>query len=169
MADGVVESKLSVLMRRVDRGHGIVRVIVMVVMTMTVMHHRGHRIDHCYTNADERQSIMTDGSLRGIRYYPNAFTFLAMQQLGRRTNVTFDFLGASDYVSGSFFVGGGSRPYLFPGPRRANVAASYTLPLNDRSSVMFFTRVENAFNQLYFEDGFQTPKAWAVGGIKWLF
>jgi hypothetical protein len=34
---------------------------------------------------------------------------------------------------------------------------------------MFFTRVENAFNQLYFEDGFQTPKAWAVGGIKWLF
>jgi iron complex outermembrane receptor protein len=75
---------------------------------------------YTYTNADERQSIMTDGSLRGIRYYPNAFTFLAMQQLGRRTNVTFDFLGASDYVSGSFFVGGGSRPYLFsrPSPRQ---------------------------------------------------
>ena len=124
---------------------------------------------YTYTNADERRSIMTDGSLRGIRYFPNSFTFLAMQQLGKRTNVTFDFLGASDYISGSFFVGGGSRPYLFPGPRRANVAASYTLPLNDRSSMMFFTRLENAFNQPYFEDGFQTPKAWAVGGIKWLF
>ncbi len=124
---------------------------------------------YTYTNADERQSIMTDGSLRGIRYYPNALTFLAMQQIGKRTNVTFDFLGASDYISGSFFVGGGSRPYLFPGPRRANIAASYTLPLNDRASVMFFTRVENAFNQLYFEDGFQTPKAWAIGGIKCMF
>ena len=92
-----------------------------------------------------------------------------MQQIGKRTNVTFDFLGASDYISGSFFVGGGSRPFLFPGPRRANLAASYTIPLGERYNLMLYGRGENIFNQLYFEDGFQTPKAWAVAGVKWLF
>jgi iron complex outermembrane receptor protein len=132
---------------------------------------RGMNLSSSYTyiNADERRSSLIGGSLRSIRVFPHAFTLVAMQQIGRRTNVTFDFLGASDYVSGSFFVGGGSRPFLFPGPRRGNLAVGYTVPITDRSSVQFFTRVENVFNQEYFEDGFRTPKAWAVGGMKWKF
>ncbi len=124
---------------------------------------------YTYTNADERNSILTDGSVRAIRYYPHTFQLVAMQQIGRRTQVSFDLLAASDYVSGSFFVGGGSRPFLFDGPRQANLAGSYTIPVSDRASLEFYGRVLNIFNQTYFEDGFQNPKAWAVGGLKFLF
>ena len=85
--------------------------------------------------------------------------------------VTASFLGASDYVSGVFYVysAGGNRPYLFSGPRRLDIAASYTLPLGERRSLRFYTRIENALNQTYFEDGFRTPKAWASAGAKFLF
>ncbi len=127
------------------------------------------RASYTYTNADERSPILLGGVLSAIRIHPHLVTFVAMQQLGKRVNVAFDFLGASDYLSGAFFVGGGSRPFQFNGPRRGNLAVSYTLPLTDRQSMQFFTRVENVFNQNYFEDGFRTPKAWAVGGIRYQF
>lgn len=126
------------------------------------------RASYTYTNADERRPSLTGGVLRSLRYFPQMFTMVASQQIRKRTNVTFDFWGASDYLYG-YFIGGGTRAYMFPGPRRANLAGSYTLPLSDRKSVMFFGRMENVFNQLYFEEGFQTPKVWAVGGLKFLF
>jgi len=83
--------------------------------------------------------------------------------------VTTDFLAASDYISGSFFVGSGSRPFEFVGPRKLDVSGSYTLPLDDARSLRFYVRAENVLNQRYFEDGFRTPRAWASAGLKLLF
>ncbi|WP_321475491.1 TonB-dependent receptor [uncultured Paludibaculum sp.] len=124
---------------------------------------------YTYTNADERNSSLIGGSLRAIRVFPQMFTAVATQQVTRRTLVTLSFLGASDYISGSFFVGSGNRPYQFDGPRKLDLAASYTLPLGERTSLRFFTRVENLTNQRYFEDGFRTPGIWATGGLKLAF
>ncbi len=124
---------------------------------------------YTYTNADERQSALLDGSLRSIRVFPHMVTLVATQQITRRLQATVDFLGASDYVSGSFFVGSGNRPYLFPGPRKLDAAVSYTLPLSEVRSLRFFTRVENLLNQRYFEDGFRTPRIWASAGMKFQF
>ena len=36
------------------------------------------------------------------------FTLVATQQITKRLQITTDFLAASDYISGSFFVGSGS-------------------------------------------------------------
>lgn len=124
---------------------------------------------YTYTNADERQSALIGGSLRAIRVFPHMVTVVATQQVTRRLQVTADFLGASDYVSGSFFVGSGSRPYQFAGPRKLDASMSYTLPAGDTHSVRFYVRAENVLNQRYFEDGFRTPRAWATGGVKWSF
>lgn len=124
---------------------------------------------YTYTNADERQSALVGGSLRAIRVFPHMVTVVATQQVTRRVQVTADFLGASGYVSGSFFVGSGSRPYAFAGPRKLDASVSYTLPVNDGNSLRFFVRAENVLNQRYFEDGFRTPRVWAVGGVKWSF
>ncbi len=124
---------------------------------------------YTYTNADERTPFLTDGSIRAIRVFPHAFQLVAMQNVGRRANVSFDLLAASDYISGSFFVGGGSRPYRFAGPRQAGLAGSYTFPLNDRLGLQAYGRIYNVFNQMYFEDGFQNPKAWGVAGMKLVF
>jgi iron complex outermembrane receptor protein len=126
---------------------------------------------YTYTNADEKTPFLTGGVLSAIRVFPHAFTMVATQELTRRLQVTADFIAAGDYVSGVFYVfeSGGNRPYLFPGPRRLDLAANYNLPLGERRTLRFYTRVENVLNQRYFEDGFRTPSAWAVGGLKLMF
>ncbi|HEY3442752.1 MAG TPA: TonB-dependent receptor [Paludibaculum sp.] len=124
---------------------------------------------YTYTNADERKSALIGGSLRAIRVFPHMFTLVATQQITKRLQLTADFLGASDYISGSFFVGSGSRPYQFSGPRKLDASVNYTIPMGDRRSVRLFTRVENLLNQRYFEDGFRTPRLWAVAGMKFMF
>jgi iron complex outermembrane receptor protein len=142
-----------------------------VELSMEVRPWRGSivRSSYTYTNADERTSGFTDGSLRAIRVFPQMFTVVASQQIGRRLQVTADFLGASEYISGVFFTGIGSRPYLFPGPRKLDLSASYDLPVGEQKTLRFFTRAENLTNQRYFEDGFRTPRVWATGGMKFLF
>ncbi len=126
---------------------------------------------YVYTNAIERNAILTGGFLQAIRVFPHAGTLVATQQVGKRTQVTATFVGASDYVSGVFYVysAGGNRPYLFPGPRKLDLTASYSLPVGEHRSLKFYARVQNALNQTYYEDGFRTPKAWASGGLKFLF
>lgn len=126
---------------------------------------------YTHTNADERNPFLVGGVLSAIRVFPHAFSLVATQQVTKRIQVTADFLGASDYISGVFYIyeAGGSRPYLFPGPRRLDIAASYTLPAGERRTVRFYTRVENVLDQRYFEDGFRTPGVWATGGIKLSF
>jgi vitamin B12 transporter len=119
---------------------------------------------YTYTNADERRSSLIGGSLRSIRIFPHMFTSTITQRFGHRVDVTFDFLAASDYLYPF-----SSRPFIFPGPRKGDIAAAYTHPISERHSLRFFTRVENVFNREYYEDGFRTPKAWATAGVKWLF
>ncbi|MBI5083588.1 MAG: hypothetical protein HZB13_03190 [Acidobacteria bacterium] len=127
------------------------------------------RTSYSYTNADERKSALVGGSLRSIRVFPHMFTVVATQQITKRLQLSADFLAASDYVSGSFFVGSGSRPYQFDGPRKLDAAVNYTVPLGERRSLRLFTRIENVLNQRYFEDGFRTPRAWATAGMKLFF
>ena len=124
---------------------------------------------YTYTNADERKSALVGGSLRSIRVFPHMFTMVATQQITKRLQLTADFLAASDYISGSFFVGSGSRPYQFDGPRKLDASVNYTIPVGERRSVRFFTRLENLLNQRYFEDGFRTPRIWAAAGVKFMF
>ncbi len=124
---------------------------------------------YTYTNADERQSILTDGGVRAIRVFPHAVTFVATQQLTKRTLVTADFFGANEMISGTFFVGSGTRPFRFEGPRKLDVSASYTHPVSERVNLRFFVRAENVLNRTYYEDGFRTPKCWASAGMKVIF
>lgn len=126
---------------------------------------------YVYTNAIEKNAILTGGFLQAIRVFPHAGTLVATQQVSKRMQVTATFVGASDYISGVFYVysAGGNRPYLFPGPRRLDFMSSYTLPVGEHRSLKFYARVQNALNQTYYEDGFRTPEAWASGGLKFLF
>ena len=118
------------------------------------------------TNADERNSVLLGGSVRSIRVSDHMFTALVTQRFGKGWETTLDFFGASNYWWQMF--AGGSRPFLFPGPKKADLVVSYTRPLGERRSMQWFTRIENVFNRAYFEDAFRTPKAWAVAGVKFL-
>jgi iron complex outermembrane receptor protein len=123
---------------------------------------------YTYTNADDRRSIYAGGELRSVNVSDHMFTANVMQRIGRRVDVAFDLFAASDYLF-PLFVGFQSQAFRFDGPVKADIAAGYTLPVGESRTLRFFTRIENVFNRTYFEDGFATPKAWAVAGVKFGF
>jgi vitamin B12 transporter len=126
------------------------------------------RSAYTFTNADERRPIYADAGLRTITVSDHIFAGTATYRIGRRFDVTADLFAGSDYLF-PLSVGFATRVYSFDAPAKLDLAAGYTHPLTDRSSLRFFARVENALNREYYEEGFRTPKAWAIGGIKWSF
>lgn len=117
---------------------------------------------YTFTNADERQGF------RSLRIPDHSFTARASQAIGKRLEAGLDVLATSSYLY-PFFVVSNSRDFSFRGPARADIAVNYTVPLSENRSLRFFTRAENVLNVQRFEDGFPTPKAWAVFGMKFFF
>jgi iron complex outermembrane receptor protein len=122
------------------------------------------RTAYTYTNADERSSVFRNGTLRSVRVSDHMLTFTATQRIARNLDVTADVFAASRYLYGF-----GDRPFEFDGPVKTDIAAVYTMNLSEHRALQIYTRIENMLNRTYFEDGFRTPKAWAVVGIKLLF
>ena len=120
-------------------------------------------VSYTRTNADQRRQPVA-GFIRALGISDHLFTIYANQRIGRRIDVTFDFFAASDYAINF------GRLYLFEGPIKADLGASYTLPLNDdRRSIRFYGKVDNVFDREYFENGFRTPGANFIGGATFRF
>ncbi|HZT59672.1 MAG TPA: TonB-dependent receptor [Pyrinomonadaceae bacterium] len=113
---------------------------------------------YTYTNSDQRRPQI-ENILRSLAIPDHQFTLDATQRIGRRVAVNFNLTATSNYLAPIFdnntFA---SRAYRFDGMRRADVTASYTLPLSESRSLRFFGRIENLFDQEYFENGFLTPR-----------
>jgi outer membrane receptor protein involved in Fe transport len=58
---------------------------------------------------------------------------------------------------------------VFDGPVKADVVFSYELPLTESQSVEFYGKVENVFDNDYYENGFGSPGVWAIGGMRFKF
>ena len=122
------------------------------------------KTSYTYTNAQDRVSQYNNGVLQTPRIFPHSFTLVMMQQFGKHWDAAFDLLAASRYAYPLR-----SREFFFSGPRQAGMAVGYTHPINERLRLRLSARVSNVFNQLFYEDGFQTPRRWAVGGVGVLF
>jgi outer membrane receptor protein involved in Fe transport len=125
---------------------------------------------YTFTNALDR-TAQVPGTLRSLVIPDHQFSFVATQRFARRWLVNFDFVASSNYLAPIFdpntFV---SRGFRFPGLAKADVGASYTLPLHSESrSVRFFGYVDNLFDREYFEGGFRTPGRTARGGATFVF
>jgi len=125
------------------------------------------RASYTYTNSDSRTPrIGTD--FFGIPSQSNHIVSMtATRWITRRFQATFDLFAASDYSYSPF--GAMSRRMIFDGPVKADVVFSYDLPLTDSQSVEFYGKVENVLNRKYYENGFGSPGAWAIGGMRFKF
>ncbi len=123
---------------------------------------------YTYTNARDRTSQYYTGTniapLQSPRILPNTVTIVATQQIGKRLDLGLDFDGGSDYLYPLY-----GYAYQFPGPRQLGLSAGYSVNVSDRTSARFYVRVSNALNQDFYEDGFRTPRRWAVAGIHFSF
>jgi len=117
---------------------------------------------YTYTNSDER--IPHAAGIRSFIIPDHQFSLVATQRFGRRVLVNFDFVASSNYIVPIF-----PAIYRFDGLVKADLGASYTLPLRDTMSMRFFGKVENLFGQNYFEGGFRTPGRTGIGGVSLSF
>ena len=126
------------------------------------------KASYTFTKSQERISALAGGSLRSPFIPDHMFALLLMQRIGRRIDFTFD-LTASGNSMFPMFTALGSRPFIFPGVRRADASIGYTVPVSERLKLRLYGRAENILNQSYYENGFPAPKAWAAGGMKLIF
>jgi len=119
-------------------------------------------VAYTYTNSDQKRPPVA-GFVRTLGVSNHLFTVYANQQIGRRIDVTFDLFAASEYAINF------GRLYIFDGPVKADLGASYTLPLSDTRSVRFYGKVDNIFDRENFEGGFRSLGATFVGGATFRF
>ncbi len=124
---------------------------------------------YTYNNARERTPIVED-ILRTFEIPDHQFSLAAVERVSARLTLLFDLRASSNYLAPIYDpVNYVDRAYLFPGLRRAQIEASYRLPLDDRHAIRFYAKGDNIFNQTYFENGFLTPGATALGGMQYEF
>jgi iron complex outermembrane receptor protein len=130
-----------------------------VELSLTAAPTRTLNLSAAYTYTKSLQRTpQVPGVLRSLVIPDHQFSLVATQRFGRRVLVNFDLSASSDYLAPIFdpntFV---SRAYRFRGLAKADLGGSYTLPLNESSSLRFFGYVDNLFGREYFESGFRTP------------
>jgi iron complex outermembrane receptor protein len=127
---------------------------------------------YTYTSTLERRPIFLTGELASQRVFPHTFAVTSTYFITPNWDVTADYFQASSYLV-PFFVstGGqfGSRAFRFGGPRKADIASRYRIPLTDRQSLELYTRLENITNRTYYEAGYLTPGFWGTAGLRWRF
>jgi iron complex outermembrane receptor protein len=124
---------------------------------------------YTYTKALQR-TPQVPGTLRSLVIPDHQFSLVATQRFGHRFLINFDLSASSDYLGAIFdpktFA---SRAYRFRGLAKADLGASYTLPLKESRSLRFFGYVDNLFDREYFESGFRTPGRTGRAGAMFVF
>lgn len=133
-----------------------------------VARHTRIRGSYTYTRAQEHTPLFADGLLYSVRVPKNMGTMMVTQSLTKRLDATLDMSILGESIT-PLFAGTGTRAFVSPGYQKADVALTYTIPVNDRVSVQAFTRIDNILNRRIYEDGFRIPGIWAVGGLRILF
>jgi len=123
---------------------------------------------YAHTATLERRPIFLTGELQSQRVFPNTYSLTTTYFFTKSLDATVDYFAASSYLV-PFFVSTGSRAFRFPGPRKADIATRYRIPVTDRHSIELFARLENINNQTYYEAGYLTPRFWGTAGLRWKF
>jgi len=124
---------------------------------------------YTYTKTLQR-TPQVPGTLRSVVIPDHQFSLVATQRFGRRVLINFDLSASSDYIGAIFDpVTFASRAYRFPGLVKADLGASYSLPLGEERSLRFFGYVDNLFDREYFESGFRTPGRAGRAGVMFVF
>ena len=125
------------------------------------------RGSYTYTNSDSRTPTIGPDYFQIPGLSAHVYAATATQWFGKRLNVTFDLFAASDYVLSPY--GAQGRHLVFGGPVKADIVFRYDLPVAESKRLEFYGKVENVFNHDYYEDGFGSPGAWMIAGIRFRY
>jgi iron complex outermembrane receptor protein len=122
---------------------------------------------YTYTNSDSRTLTAPSENFRKVLgISDHMFSLSAVQRLGRSVDIAFDFYAASKYPL-TFFSS--PRLFEFDGPVKADLAVNYTRPVGEGKSLRFYGKLDNLFDNTYWENGFTAPGVWGIAGVGFNF
>ena len=131
----------------------------------------GLRLGASYTFTDAEPP--TEGFDELVQAYGiprHQFTIVATQRIGKNLYVNADLALSDSYLAPVFDTATfASRAYRFDGIRKADLGASYTWSLSRGGNLRFFAKVDNLFDQDYYENGFRTVRRMGYGGVAFEF
>lgn len=140
-----------------------------VETTVTAAPTRSLRITGAYTyvNAIEREPIVGD-VIQTFVVPKNQLSVLVTEQVTPRLMLILDTLQSSNYLA-PIYGDTVTQTYRFNGIHKVNAGASYRIPLKEYRAIRLFARMNNIFNQTYFESGFPTPGRTGSAGLQFEF
>ena len=123
---------------------------------------------YTYTNAGTDQDITVPGFFKAFGVQAHTASVVATRRWGKRFDTTFTLYHGSSYYA-ALFAGFESSAYLFPGFTNAGLMLNYRLWDNEKRSVRVYTKVDNLFNQAYYEAGYLAPRATFASGLGYTF
>ncbi|HEY1946960.1 MAG TPA: TonB-dependent receptor [Bryobacteraceae bacterium] len=123
---------------------------------------------YTYTNAETDQDITVPGVFKAFGVQAHTVSLVATKQWGKRFDTTFMLYHGSSYYA-ALFAGFESSAYLFPGFTNAGVMLNYRIWSNEKRSVRAYTKVDNIFNQAYYESGYLAARATFASGLGFSF
>ena len=125
------------------------------------------RVAYTYTDSVSETPTIGDDFYGIPGLSDHMFTLTATQWIARRVNVAFDLFAVSDYYLSPY--GARGRQMIFGGPVKADLVVRYDLPTGDALRLDLYAKVDNLFNNFYYEDGFLGPGRWTIGGLRFRY
>lgn len=123
---------------------------------------------YTYTNADLDRDITVAGFWKVLGVPANMATLVATKQWTRRLSTNIDLFTSSKYYT-SFSAGGRSRAFEFPGFTKVDLTANYRIWEGETRAVRLYGKVDNMFNERYYQNGWLNPQATFVMGLGYTF
>lgn len=123
---------------------------------------------YTYTNANTDQDVQVRGFFKTFAVPAHTFTFMANQQLGKKTDVTLDLYQASRYYN-PLTAAGRARAYQYPSLTKIDVVVSRIIWTKDTQALRLYAKVDNLLNREYYETGFRTPGITWIAGLRMNF
>jgi iron complex outermembrane receptor protein len=123
---------------------------------------------YTFTDAEPPRGVSPDQK-QAFAIPRHQLSLVAAKSFGSSFFLGFDLLATSSYLAPVLDLGTfASRVYRFDGYVKADLVASYRLPLGG-SGLRLFGKIENLLDERIDASGFRTPGRWAVGGIAYEF
>ena len=122
------------------------------------------RIAYTYTDSVSATPTIGEDFFGMPGLSKHLFALTATQWIAGRASITFDLFAAGDYPLSPY--GALGRRLVFGGPVKGDLVVRYDLLARPDLGLDLYAQVENLFDHDYHENGFVTPGAWAIAGLR---
>lgn len=119
---------------------------------------------YTYVNARSDRDLSVSGFWGALQVPAHTASAVATKSWGHRLDTTFTISHYSSYLS-PFFAGVRSRAFEFPGFTRASLVGSYRVWQGERGTVRGYAKVDNLFNERYYQNGWLAARGTVVIGM----